>query len=218
MIKKVREFPQFKIGGRYANRKGEYEVLNITGDKMLVRYDNCIEQEVLVQIQARIANNMAIEASIAAPYPQSLQNRNDLYFFTLGFLSSRATMLEAIIPPHALSGFADDYLRVKGSRPVEGQSGFYVHKLGVDKWGCELRITFNAILKELSNLDFGPDVHVVDDSPKTEASWRINNNGFWWKLLKLGFKMGATQDINAIRTSIPLQHRNQFDSGFRASG
>ena len=209
--------PVFVVGGRYANRKGEYEVLALRGENMLIRYDDGTEQEVSLELQSRIASNMAIEASIIAPYDIAQKQRNDLFFFTLGFLTNRATMLEAIIPPHALAGFVQDYSRLKGAKPREGQVGFYVHQLGVDKWGCELRTTFRADCRELANLEFGPNVNVVKDPANLDVSWRINNNGFWWKLLKLGFEMGTSQDANRIRKNVPFQYREQFNKGYNAA-
>lgn len=203
----------FVVGGRYANRKGEYEVLAGKGETMLIRYDDGTHQDVSVQAQTRIATNMQIEASVVAPYKIAEPRRNDLFFFTLGFLAARATMLEAIIPPHALAGFVHDYARVKGIKPREGQAGFYVHQLGVDKWGCELRITFRATLEELRALDFGPNVNVVQDPANPAASWRVNNNGLWWKLLRLGFEMGTHQDVKRIGQCIPRQYRGRFSAG-----
>ena len=209
--------PVFVVGGRYANRKGEYEVLALRGENMLIRYDDGTEQEVSLELQSRIASNMAIEASIIAPYDIAQKQRNDLFFFTLGFLTNRATMLEAIIPPHALAGFVQDYSRLKGVKPREGQVGFYVHQLGVDKWGCELRITFRADYRELANLEFGPTVNVVKDPANPDVGWRINNNGFWWKLLKLGFEMGTSQDANRVTKNVPFQYREQFNKGYNAA-
>lgn len=205
--------PVFVVGGRYANRKGEYEVLALRGENMLIRYDDRTEQEVSLELQSRIASNMAIEASIIVPYDVAQKQHNDLFFFTLGFLTTRATMLEAIIPPHALAGFVQDYSRLKGVKPREGQTGFYVHQVGVDKWGCQLRTTFRADYKELASLEFGSNVHVVGDPANPDVSWRINNNGFWWKLLRLGFEMGTSQDVNRIGRNIPRLYRDEFQRG-----
>lgn len=202
----------FLVGGRYANRHGEYEVLSIDRDKMLIRYDDGTRQEVSMSIQARIAQNMALEAIRVSPYPASQEARNQQFFESVGFLAMRATMLEAIVPPHSLDGFARDYANVKGVAPRSGQTGFYVHNPLADKWGCELRITFTATEDENADLDFGPTVNIVID-PANVSNWRINNNGFWWTLLRFGFEMGTRQDVGIIRSSIPFQYRNPFDAG-----
>jgi hypothetical protein len=44
----------FEVGGRFRNEHGDYEVLGIEGDHMLVRYDDGKQQLVTVAIQARI--------------------------------------------------------------------------------------------------------------------------------------------------------------------
>lgn len=202
----------FLVGSRYANRHGEYEVLSINGDKMLIRYDDGTSHEVSVSTQARISQNMALEANRVSPYPTSQEARNQQFYESVGFLAVRATMLEAIIPPHSLGGFTSDYANIKGVAPRSGQPGFYVHNPLADKWGCELRITFAATENEIGALDFGPSVNIVVD-PANVNRWRINNNGFWWDLLRFGFEMGNIQNAGVIRSLIPFQYRNPFDAG-----
>lgn len=51
----------FVVGGRYRNHKGEYEVLEILGSKMRVRYDDWAEQLLDIDRQKRIIENMANE-------------------------------------------------------------------------------------------------------------------------------------------------------------
>jgi hypothetical protein len=53
----------FKVGGRYRNRDGEYEVVKIDGSKMEIRYSDgqCIETT--VQLQATIRANMQAESA-----------------------------------------------------------------------------------------------------------------------------------------------------------
>ena len=218
MQKNEQEHPVFTIGRRYFNRRGEYEVLKIDGDKLYIKYDDGTEQQASALTQARIAQNMAIETSIVSPYPVNLQSRNYSFFFTVGFLAVRATMLEAIVPPHALDGFTQDYFRIKGVKPKQGQPGLYVHRPEADKWGCELRVTFRATNEKAFNLDFGPHVHCVADPANPGLSWRINNNGFWWRLLKFGFEMGPIQDASVIRSRVPVGYKKQFDLGHNKAG
>lgn len=203
---------KFIVGGRYANRRGEYEVLQIKGNTMRVRYDDNTEQELTIDIQARIATNMTLEAAQLAPYKSS-EARNQQFFFSLGFLAAHATNLEAFVPEHALGGFISSYALVKGRKPMTNQRGLYVHEPKVSKWGCELRVTFGATKEELDLLDFGPSVNIRDDPLNPDVSWRINNNGFWWRLLKFGFEMGNQQNKNVIEASIPNKYREHFRKG-----
>jgi hypothetical protein len=209
---------RFLVGGRYANRRGEYEVLSISGDKLVIRYDDGVTQEVSISTQARIYQNMALEAAAISPYPDTQAARTQAFYESVGFLAMRSTMLEAIVPPHSLDGFVRDYMNVKGVAPKSGQSGFYVHDPSADKWGCELRITFAAAENETGGLDFGPGVDIVFN-PANENSWRINNNGLWWRLLKLGFEMGkAAQNVGIVRSLIHFQLRGYFDAGVHRAG
>lgn len=204
----------FSVGRRYANRIGEYEVLEINGDRMRVRYNDGREQLLSIETQTRISENITREAILVSPYPHNQMSRNDLFFRSLGFLAARATILEAFLPTHSVNGFNEDYMQLKGSRPRQGHTGLYFHPEGTDKWGSELRITFRASTDEIENLEFGPDVNVVNDPLNPGITYRINNNGFWWRLMAFGFDMGDSQNIHSIRAHIPPLFRDQFDIGY----
>ena len=203
---------QFLIGGRYRNRNGEYDVLEIAGPSMKVRYDDGSEAILNTAVQARIMQNMAVEARLTAPYSgRDSNSRNRTFFRSIGFLAKRATMLEAIVHPRAQEGFVETYRNIVGRPPRAGQEGYYVHAPSADKWGNELRVTFEASDEELNQLDLGPGVEVVTNPSAPGLSWRINRNAFWWKLQTIGFRMGGYQDIQAIRTRIPPQYLSDFD-------
>lgn len=206
----------FLVGGRYRNRQREYEVVDITGSQLRVMYDDGSEGLLDAETQARIIGNMERESMAFEPYQgagASVQNRQ--YFRSLGFLASRITMMEAIVPPRAQRGFVQTYREITGTPPRDGAVGYYVHYEQVDKWGNELRITFDASVTELEGLDFGPNVEPVENPGNVGISWRINRNAFWWNLLGLGFSMGNYQEVNTIRQRIPHAYQNDFENGIR---
>jgi len=57
----------FKVGGRYRNRRGEYEVIGLEEPKMMIRYLDGSVLETTVEIQARIWRNIQIEESRETP-------------------------------------------------------------------------------------------------------------------------------------------------------
>lgn len=206
----------FLIGGRYRNRLGEYEVLDIHGNHIRVRYDDGREDNLDAGIQARIIENMQLETRIVSPYPiKAAGDRNRTFFRSIGFLAKRATMLEAIVHPRAQGGFVETYRSVTGQNPSIGQDGYYLHEPEADKWGNELRVTFDANDEEIRGLDLGPDVHIVANPSAQGRSWRINKNAFWWYLLRLGFTMGRTQDMHSITSRIPHTYSSDFGEGIR---
>ena len=77
----------------------------------------------------------------------------------------------------------------------------------VDKWGPELRIYFPTPTR---SLDFG-DIDIR--AGQSDGIKRINNNSFWNKLIRLGFRIGKHHDTNAIRGTIPPEKRYLFDEG-----
>lgn len=138
-----------------------------------------------------------------------------IVFRSIGFLAKRATLLEAIVHPRAQAGFIETYNSIVGRNPLAGQDGYYVHVPEADKWGNELRITLDANDREITGLDFGSDVETVVNPGSQGYSWRINRNAFWWYLLRLGFQMGHTQDIQQIESRIPHPYRNDFHEGLQ---
>jgi len=58
---------EFEIGGTYRNRNGEYEVLELNGQKMMIRYADRRRLETTVKLQARIWCNIQAEETIRAP-------------------------------------------------------------------------------------------------------------------------------------------------------
>ena len=52
---------EFVIGQQYENRKGAYEVLEIQGDAMRIRWDNGEEVDTTATVQSHIINGMQRE-------------------------------------------------------------------------------------------------------------------------------------------------------------
>ncbi|MFO8102465.1 MAG: hypothetical protein R6U37_09935 [Dehalococcoidia bacterium] len=52
---------EFEIGQQYTNRKGIYEVLDVDGDAMHIRWDSGEESATSVTMQSRILTNMERE-------------------------------------------------------------------------------------------------------------------------------------------------------------
>jgi hypothetical protein len=65
----------FKIGGKYRNRDGEYEVIAIDGDDMTIRYTDGRTLHTPISQQARIWENMLMEEEIAQEIPPTRKTR-----------------------------------------------------------------------------------------------------------------------------------------------
>ncbi len=77
----------FEVNEKYANRKGNYTVISLDGDKMTVRYDDGSEAQLKIALQERIWVNIAVErqaqaAKEAANRPKSATTGN-FYIKTL---------------------------------------------------------------------------------------------------------------------------------------
>jgi len=203
----------FVVGGRYRNRIGWFEVLELNGSELTVLYehDGSIQTFDVARLR-RIVENIAREEAEVTPYSVDNDERNVRYFKTLGYLANRG-FIEAIIPPKAKPGFDRYFRSIKGRNPYSDEKGYYVHHdPGVDKWGTEMRLTFK-IPSEFPEyeLDFGDGVRTVD-SPNDDER-RINSNTLCWNLLILGFELGAEHRIEEIASMIPERYREAFREG-----
>jgi hypothetical protein len=57
----LKRFIEFEVGKTYKNRKGTYEVLEIAGDDMRIRWKAGKEVVTTITMQSRILNNMQFE-------------------------------------------------------------------------------------------------------------------------------------------------------------
>lgn len=201
----------FQTGGRYRNRFGWYEVLEIYKEDMLVRYESDGRQQRLdLRTQKNIMRNIRQEESSVCKYNDDEANQK--FFQTIGYLSKKG-FIEAIIPPKSKDGFDQNFFHRKARYPKEEDSGYYIHhNIKVDKWGVEMRLSFpNPQNFLLEDLDFGPDVNIVKSPNESES--RINNNAFCWFLIEIGFELGDQHDNDLIFTNVPEKFRNNFLKG-----
>ena len=193
----------FEPGKQYADRKGVYEVLSITGKSMRIRYEDGTELDQTVEIKTRIHQNMLSEgrAVHTSEAPE--------YYRFIGYLAKHGR-LEAEVPESSSVNFRNRYRQGTGQDP-ETQPGY--SRISTtnanDKWGAELRIYYPA----RDGVEFVFPEGVEPKAGTRDGELRINNNSFWHRLVHAGFRMGPHQDSNAIRESIPHQHRQSFDEG-----
>ncbi len=205
----------FLVGQRYRNKKGEYEVLEIQGDSIKVRYNDGSQQILTISIQATIFENMQREEMLPTKSSKKLPTKpqNQQFYWSLGFLLARNLSLRAFIPQHALDTFKDKFYDATGRELLDNEKGITIHPPGTGKWWYELRVTFTARPNELYLLNFGHDVNIVEGSPDNKL-WNINNNSFFLRLLEFNFSTGSQQDKASIESAIPNQYLDAFKEGY----
>ena len=86
----------FEVNGNYANRKGNYTVISIDGEKMLVRYEDGTEANLRMALQERIWENIDAERQVAAAklanQPKSAPNVN--FFIKTVTISEEGDLIE----------------------------------------------------------------------------------------------------------------------------
>lgn len=196
----------FIVGERYSDRLGEYTVVGIEGARIRIEYDNGTQTDGAIEVKARIYRNILAEQKVLHPI------QTEGYFYFLGFLATNSEF-NAEVPPQSQESFEEGYFLLAGERPIEHTEGYFpIHiETTWDKWAPELRIYFpETTLK----FEFPPD---VETRPGTGPGFlRINNNRFWRLLVKLGFRLGKTHNVDMIRLSIPAKFHSNFDAGLNS--
>lgn len=192
----------FIVGETYFDRKGSFTVLEINRGTIRIRYDDGLEQTSDIEDKSRIYKNMLGEQRTLHPY------QTPGYFDTLGFFVRHADF-QAEVPSQAERGFEEEYAIRTGIRPVLGGGGYYPVRTHspTGKWGPELRINF----PDGRPIELPPGIEVRSGSAAGVV--RINNNRFWWELVRAGFRLGIQHNATAIRDSIPAKFRADFDRG-----
>ena len=96
-------------------------------------------------------------------------------------------------------------------RPTLQRDGYYPIKVltGNEKWGAELRIYFPNEGRAKLVLPDGIEMRSVS----IENMTRINSNDLWWRLIKVGFRLGKHHDVPSIENSVPNEFLNAFREG-----
>lgn len=192
----------FLLEEQYFDRRGNYIVLAVAGDKITIRYEDGEEAVVPIDIKARIYANMIGEDRVRHPH------QSTKYFRTLGFLSRHADFHAEVIP--RLQGtFEHRYELIARRVPERNRYGYYTLQKDADKWGMELRLYYPARV----GLEFPPNVH--PRSGRSPDTCRINHNRYWWQLVTVGFRLGTNHDRNQIERNVPPQFRGAFLKGAR---
>ena len=200
----------FEVGGRYRNRLGWYEVLDIAGNRLKVRYESDGRIDDLeIAMQKRIIQNISSEERRITPYFDHKSNED--FFRTLGFLCKRG-FIEAIIPYRSKIGFDKTFLGIKGRLPQHNEQGYYVHNdPAVDKWGVEMRLTFP--MRDTIGIDLGGS-YIPVKSPDP-AKLRVNSNELCYRLFALGFNLGENHDVERIKANVPEIYKPAFEEGVK---
>jgi len=95
----------FEIGGRFSNRNGQYEVLEINGDKLRVRYEkDGIENILSMEMQKRIIANMSLQQKRETPHIENKititnESFKELYKRVCSTLKDSGYEMEDIVYP-----------------------------------------------------------------------------------------------------------------------
>jgi hypothetical protein len=69
---------QFVVGGKYRNRQGEYEVISVEGEDLVIRYDDGTTVRTTKVLQERILENIIAEQSPPPPLSRRFQDEDSL--------------------------------------------------------------------------------------------------------------------------------------------
>jgi hypothetical protein len=193
----------FIIGERYADRRGDYTVIGIEGDRITIEYDDGMRDGGAIEVKARIYKNILVEQRSLHPI------QTEGYFYFLGFLAGHSEF-NAEVPPQSQASFEEQHFLLTGIRPRLHSQGYFPIRIETtwDKWAPELRIIFPDVNLRF---DLPPDIEIRAGNEPGVV--RINNNKFWRLLVRIGFRLGREHNVEMIRASIPSQFREAFDNG-----
>lgn len=142
------------------------------------------------------------------------------FYINVGYLANptRNTNIEVEMPHRRQATFIPQYATLTNNYPLPANSTtapYYVWAPGADKYGLETRAYF------LSNANI-PQTLIDTLEPRGFQnrpgynSWnrRISRKKNIFPLLEAGFVLGPVQNVNRIRSLVPPQFLNDFNTGF----
>ena len=139
-------------------------------------------------------------------------NRSE-FFEILGYLSSphRRCKLDAEMHSRTQRKFESKYSRLTGITPTVDDHNYYILHQGADKWGVELRVYFDSDQSSVPQIIRNM---IRSSRPGEPRNSRINDNKLIWRLIEYGFLLNDIQNINRIRSYVPIQYITDFERGF----
>ncbi|HEV2380637.1 MAG TPA: hypothetical protein VG206_12685 [Terriglobia bacterium] len=64
-------------------------------------------------------------------------------------------------------------------------------------------------------LELPPNVELRHGS--AQGTLRINDNRFWWQVVRAGFRLGRSHDTAKIRQTLPPARVPEFEQGYAAA-
>lgn len=104
------------------------------------------------------------------------------------FKAATDVLLEAEVSPEKQNQFEADYYALTGQMPTEGAH----YQAQPNKWGAELRVYFNSDT-DLSDEFSALHINVEEGRRPyhSQCRYRVNNNDFFWELVKSGYRLGG---------------------------
>lgn len=142
----------------------------------------------------------------------NLDHNHPDFFLIVGYLAApdRMTKLDIETPLSTQTDTEARYSQLSGKLLTRG-TNYYVWPEGTNKWGPELRISFNSNSNIPSALS--SEVHRPRYNPGIYDS-RVNDNVFVWDLIQYGFEASDSQAPNRIQSRIPLSKVPDYTRGY----
>lgn len=215
----------FKVGSRWFDRNGEWEVLQNSGEKIFAQYIDSVDMKFFeskdVKLVKRIHDNIMDEENderkklfcIKSTSPNvTLENESDLYF-TLGFLA-RNSRLTIMTRPKIHIRDENRYHEITGKNLDEG-SGYYIDTCKTS-WQ-KTTICFNLNEIGLENFDrlYFPENKVGNKLIIKDGRYQYFSSEWGWFLIeKFGFRCHYNHDLDIMKSNIPSKYMSLFEEGY----
>lgn len=188
----------FVVGGRYQNRRGEYEVIDIHGDEMTIRYDDGETAETDIATAQRIWENIQFDNAAEEDSGRKQPERRPLSrggsaprfqgFVEDDFGSLAGSSWRA---QDALGGVLSEQLRVATGQPysswgVSRRLELHVARADRYQFGDALRRA-KLFVYSFDDLAFGFYIEVTGSADKDQFPENFQD----WERLKQGLRSGA---------------------------
>ena len=206
---------ELEVGKKYNHNKwGEYTVLSLSNEKMMVRFgegETSEVKELTIRLAAQMIFNQNCEVAKALNKKSIVEKGSDEQVaYTIGRIARYGYICITGIQDRKFEAFKYRYEKATGEK-LEKIENISLLCDNSNKWGTELTINLPKDFTKNEYFALPENTNFIENK---DGTYTINDNKFWWSLVEnFGFKLGKIQDFDIVKERCPKELKEYLVKG-----
>lgn len=206
---------ELEVGKKYNHNKwGEYTVLSLSNEKMMVRFgegETSEVKELTIRLAAQMIFNQQCDIAKALNSNKIITKGNEEQIaYTIGRIAKYGYLCITGIRDSRFEAFKYRYEKATGNK-LEKVENISLLCDNANKWGDEYTIHLPKDFMKNEYFALPENTNLIENK---DGTYTINDNKFWWSLVeKFGFVLGKEQNAEIIKARCPVKLKENFIKG-----